>query len=140
MAFPEAVRDLVEGSDIHVQMLAYRILAQDDERARQLAVANLDILLGTLLRPLHRKTRLPAFDALANAARGDRQAAERVLDRARKALRLPDKRYPKEELVGLLGRVLYNQPDLQTAAERPRVYGLPESEPTPNSRIKEATL
>ena len=36
---PEAVRDLLEGSDIHVQMLAYRILSRDDDRARQMAVA-----------------------------------------------------------------------------------------------------
>ena len=34
---------------------------QDDDRARRLAADTLDILLGTLLRPLHRKTRLAAF-------------------------------------------------------------------------------
>ena len=61
LAVPEAVRDLIEASEVHVQMLAYRVLAQDDDRARALAVEGLDILLGTLLRPLHRKTRLAAF-------------------------------------------------------------------------------
>ncbi|NLE59636.1 MAG: gliding motility protein [Planctomycetes bacterium] len=126
---PRSVQDLVEGSDIHVQQLAYRILAQDDRRARALGVANLDILLGTLLRPLHRKTRLPAFDALANAARTDADAARRILDRARKALRLPDKKYPKEQLVGLLGLVLHARPELRSQAEQPVVYGLePEKE------------
>jgi len=121
---PQAVQDLLEGSDIHVQQLAYRVLAQDDERAGALAVANLDILLGTLLRPLHRKTRLPAFDALANAARADADSASRILDRARKALRLPDKKYPKEQLVGLLGWVLQARPELRSRAEQPVIYGL----------------
>ena len=124
LAVPRAVQDLVEGSDIHVQMLAYRVLAQDDERARNLAVANLDILLGTLLRPLHRKTRLPAFEALANAAAADPDAGARVLARAREALRLPDKKYPKEQLVGLIGRVLHAHPELRTDAEHPVVYGV----------------
>jgi hypothetical protein len=123
LGVPRAVRDLVEGSSIYVQMLAYRVLAADDDRARALAVENLDILLGTLLRPIHRKTRLPAFDALANAARADETAARRILDRARDALRLPDKRYPKAELVGLIARILQAHPGLRDAAEQPVVYG-----------------
>src|SRR5262249_31714685 len=56
LAAREAVRDLVEGSEVHVQMLGSRVLAQDDDRARRSAVDVLEILLGTLLRPLHRKT------------------------------------------------------------------------------------
>ena len=88
-------------------MLAYRVLAQDDDRARRLAVESLDILLGTLSRPLHRKTRLAAFGAVANAARADARAAARVLRRAREALRLPDTKYPKEQLVGLIGQILH---------------------------------
>lgn len=127
LAVPEAVRDLVEGSDIQVQKLAYRILAQDDDRARQLAVQSLDILLGTLLRPLHRKTRLEAFDALLNAARADADAARVILGRARKAFRLPDRGYPKERLVGLIGGILHAQPSLRSSKERPVVYGLSEA-------------
>ncbi len=123
LAVPEAVRDLVEGSDIHVQMLAYNVLAQDDDRARRLAVASLDILIGTLLRPLHRKTRLAAFRALANAARADADAGGLVHRRAREALRLPDKKYPKEELVGLIGQVLHHRPELRGPREQPVVYG-----------------
>jgi hypothetical protein len=122
LAVPQAVQDLVEGSDIHVQMLAYRVLAQDDDRARQLAVQSLDILLGTLWRPLHRKTRLAAFEALANAAAEDAKAARLVLHRAREALRLPDTKYPKEQLVGLIGRVLYARPELRRPREQPVVY------------------
>ncbi len=124
---PQAVRDLVEGSDIHVQMLAYRILARDDDRARQQAVQCADILIGTLLRPLHRKTRLAAFAALVNAARGDATCAQRLLGRAREALRLPDQRYPKEELVGLIGAILHHCPQLRSAREQPVVYGLTEA-------------
>jgi hypothetical protein len=127
LAVPEAVRDLIEGSEIHVQMLGYRVLAQDDDRARKLAALCLDILQGTLLRPLHRKTRLAAFAALANAARANAAAAERVLRRAREALRLPDTRYPKEQLVGLMARILHDRPELRGPREHPVVFGLQEA-------------
>lgn len=122
LAVPGAVRDLVEGSEINVQKLAYQILAQDDPRARAQAAANIEILIGTLLRPILRKTRLPAFDALANAARHDGKTAARVLARARDALRLPDKKYPKEELIALIGKVLASNPQLAAAREQPVVY------------------
>lgn len=124
---PTAVRDLVEGSDIHVQGLAYRVLAQDDDRARQLAVQTLEILIGTLSRPLHRQTRLAAFAALANAARADAGAARTILLRAREALRLPDRRYPKEQLIGLIGHVLHQRPELRGPKEQPVVYGWKEA-------------
>ncbi|MBI1247868.1 hypothetical protein GC197_08455 [bacterium] len=127
LAVPEAVRDLVEGSSIYVQMLGYRVLAQDDPRAEKLAVETIDILLGTLLRPLHRKTRIAAFGALRSAAKADAEVAQRVLDRAREALRLPDKRYPKEELIGLIGQILSLRPELRSEAERPVIYGLEEA-------------
>lgn len=127
LSVPDAVRDLIEGSEVHVQMLAYRVLAEADERARTLAAESLDILQGTLLRPLHRKTRLAAFGALANAAHADRGAAARVLRRAREALCLPDKRYPKEDLVGLIGQVLHAWPELRGPRERPIIYGLEEA-------------
>lgn len=117
-----AVQDLVEGSDIHVMSLAYRILAQRDQRAVKLAGANLDILLGTLLRPIHRKTRLAAFAAVANAARSGPDAAKRVLARARDALKLPDKKYPKAELIGLIGAVLEAAPELASSREKPVIY------------------
>jgi hypothetical protein len=129
LAVPGAVRDLVEGSDIHVQMLAYNVLAQDDDRARRLASESLDILAGTLLRPLHRKTRLAAFRTLANAATADADSGRFVLRRAREALRLPDKKYPKEELVGLIGRVLHVRPELRSVGEQPVIYGLEAAAP-----------
>ena len=119
---PEAVQDLVEGSNIHVMMLAYRVLALPDARARALAAANVEILLGTLLRPLHRKTRMAAFEALANAACHDEAIARHIHARAREALKLPDKKYPKAELIGLIARLLAAHPSLASAAERPIVY------------------
>ena len=122
LAVPGAVQDLIEGSNIHVMMLAYRVLALPDQRAQALAAAHVEILLGTLLRPLHRRTRLAAFDALVNAARGDAAVAARIHARAREALKLPDKRYPKAELIGLIGRILAIRPELATEAERPVVY------------------
>ncbi|HZZ79009.1 MAG TPA: hypothetical protein VFE62_10850 [Gemmataceae bacterium] len=127
LSVPDAVRDLIEGSEVHVQMLAYRVLAQDDERARKIAVESMEILLGTLLRPLHRKTRLAAFGALANAATSDCATATKILRRARDAMRLPDKKYPKEQLVGLIGQILHAWPDLRGPRERPVIYGLQEA-------------
>jgi hypothetical protein len=123
----EAVRDLIEGSEIHVQMLGYRVLGQDDERARRLAAKTIEILQGTLLRPLHRKTRLAAFSALLNAARYDLPTAQLVLKRSREAMRLPDKKYPKEELVGLMAHILHAQRPLRSPREQAVVYGLPEA-------------
>jgi len=122
LAVPEAVQDLIEGSNIHVMMLAYRVMALPDARARVLAATNIDILLGTLLRPIHRKTRMAAFEALANAARHDEATARRIHDRARDALKLPDKKYPKAELIGLIGNILAAHPGLAAPAERPVIY------------------
>ena len=122
LAVPQAVQDLVEGSNIHVMMLAYRVLALPDPRARALAAENVEILLGTLLRPLHRKTRMAAFEALANAARHDAAVAQRIHARAREALKLPDRKYPKPELIGLIASILAAHPALAGEAERPVVY------------------
>jgi len=118
---PAAVRDLVEGSEIHVQHLAYRVLALADARAARQASENLEILIGTLLRPLQRPTRLAAFGALANAAQSSADA-QLILAKAREAFVLPDERYPKEQLVGLIGKILARHPGLAAPAERPVVY------------------
>src|SRR6185436_12659622 len=99
LADPRSIADLVEGAEIHVMALAYRALALDDERARTLAAQNLPLLLGTLLRPLQRETRGLAFGALSNAAI-TLDTARIILARARDALNLPDKKYPKEKLIG----------------------------------------
>ncbi|QDU62821.1 hypothetical protein Pan216_36920 [Planctomycetes bacterium Pan216] len=117
-----AMSDLVEAADIHVQAFAYRALGRDDPRAKAIAGENLELLLGTLLRTLRRRTRLPAFAALRNAANSP-ENARRVLQRAREALDLPDKHYPKERLVGLIGQILHDWPELRGAGERPVIFG-----------------
>lgn len=115
------LQDLVEAQKIHVMGLAYRLLAMDDERARQAAATNVEILIGTLFRPIRRKTRLPAFTALVNAADTETKAT-RILAKAREALDLPDKFYPKEELVGLMGLLLHRWPSLRGEHEHPHTF------------------
>jgi hypothetical protein len=122
-----ALRDLVEASEIHVQHLAYRVLGLDDDRARTAAVDNLDILIGTLLRPLHRTTRLAAFGALKNAALASLPSARQIVERGRDALALPDKKYPKERLLALIGTILHRWPELRTPAEEPVIYRTKEA-------------
>ncbi len=117
----QSMADLVEAPEIHVQMLAYRALGRDDDRARERAAANLPVLIGTLLRPLHRATRILAFGALANAANTP-ERARTILTRAREALALPDVRYPKESLLGLIARLLHRWPELRGAGEQPTVF------------------
>ncbi len=121
LASGPAIRDLLEAPEIHAQAIAFRALSLDDARARQLAAANLDLLGATLLRPLRRRTRLLALRALQNAGHTLPDAA-RVLDQAREALHLPDLRYPKEELVGLIGALLHRHPALRGPTEVPVVY------------------
>lgn len=123
LADPAALEDLLEAPEIHVQALAYRALGTDDPRARALAARRLDLLLATLLRPLRRGTRQLAFRALENAAAESPEVAGRVLARGREALDLPDRGYPKESLVGLLGKILHRWPELRGPRERPVVWG-----------------
>ena len=118
-----AVRDLLESPQIHVQALAFRILGRDDPRARDIAAENADLLQATLFRPLHRRTRLLAFQALESAASRDEATGRYLLGRMREALILPEKRYPAEKLVGLIARVLSRWPSLRTPDEQPLIYG-----------------
>ncbi|MEZ5325085.1 MAG: hypothetical protein R3F19_08470 [Verrucomicrobiales bacterium] len=123
LAHPPSLADLIEAQEIHVMALAYRVLALDDDRARQAAVDSLDVLIGTLLRPLHRRTRMLAFDALLNAASAGELHASRILVRAREALDLPDQRYPKEALIGLIGKIIHRWPGLRSGTlEIPIIY------------------
>lgn len=117
-----AFQDLIEAPEIHAQKTAYRALTTGSSAATRLGKQNLTLLLGTLLRPLHRKTRLVAFQAL-EAICDDQQTAVRVLEGARQALDLPERGYPKEELVGLIGQLLNRWPELCSKREQRVVYG-----------------
>jgi hypothetical protein len=121
LADPRSLADLVEASEIHVMSLAYRALGLNDDRARTQASRHLPLLMGTLLRPMQRDTRTLAFGALANAA-GTLEAARFILERARDALNLPDVRYPKERLLGLIAQIIHRWPELRGAREQPVVY------------------
>jgi hypothetical protein len=57
------------------------------------------------------------------AGRHDLGSARRVLDRARQALDLPEKRYPREGLIGLCGALLRRWPELRGPREQPVIYG-----------------
>jgi hypothetical protein len=121
LADPRSMADLVEASEIHVMALAYRALGLADPRAREQAVTHLPLLMGTLLRPMQRDTRTLAFGALANGA-STLESARLILDRAKDALNLPDTRYPKERLLGLIAQLLHRWPELRGANEQPVIY------------------
>lgn len=121
LADPPSVRELLESPQIHVQVLAFRALSLDDDRARDIAAQNIDLLSATLLRPLFRRTRQLAFGALANATQRE-DDARFVLSRARDAMDLPDAGYPKQWLVELIGRVLARHPSLRSPREVPVVF------------------
>jgi hypothetical protein len=121
LADPRSMADLVEASEIHVMALAYRALGLDDPRACEQAANHLPLLLGTLLRPMQRGTRTLAFSALANAANTP-ETARIILDRAKDALHLPDVRYPKEKLLGLIAQIIHRWPELRSAREQPVIY------------------
>jgi hypothetical protein len=123
---PEVLRDLLESPVGQVQALALRVLAHEDDRARESASRNLDVLQATLLRPLHRRTRLWAFRALLGAAT-TLENAQLIHDKARQALDLPDKHYPKDRLIGLLGRLLRRWPELRSGREAPVIYSPPQA-------------
>lgn len=122
LARPHHLRDLLESPSIFVQDLAWRILGSDDPRARAAAAVSLPHLLATLLRPLHRSTRLHAFAALRNAAFHGPEEGRRVVERIRQALDLPEKRYPREALIGLIGHILARYPELRDPAEQRVVH------------------
>ena len=121
LADPRSLADLVEASEIHVMALAYRALGLADSRARAQAVTHLPLLMGTLLRPMQRDTRTLAFGAVANGA-STFESARPILDRSKDALNLPDTRYPKERLLGLIAQLLHRWPELRGAKEQPVVY------------------
>jgi hypothetical protein len=118
---PRAITELLEAPNIYVQRLAFVALGLDDPRAGERARENLPMLLATLLRPLHRRTRLLALRALERAAEAP-EAAARVVARARQALALPEKGYPREALYTLIARVVARHPSLAGPREQRVVY------------------
>lgn len=118
---PDLVGDLLESPAITVQSLAWRVLAAEDPRASGVAARHLDLLLPGLLRRLHVATRRWVLKALENAAI-DEEHALRIVVKAKDALDLPAERYPREMLIGLIGRLLHRYPTLRGGGEHPQVY------------------
>jgi hypothetical protein len=58
---------------------------------------------------------------LANAA-NSLVAARLILERAKDALNLPDVRYPKEQLLALIAKVIHRWPELRGPREQFVVY------------------
>jgi hypothetical protein len=70
---------------------------------------------------MHRKSRLVALRAVANAATTP-DNARKILARAKQALDLSDKGYPKEHLFSLLAELCQRWPELRGPKEQPIVY------------------
>lgn len=116
-----ALVDLLEAPEIHAQRVAFRALSLNDKRSGAFAAQHRRLLGAALLRPLHRRTRAIAFDAIRRGA-SDRAAAEFFLRQAREAAYLPSRRYPMEELIHLIGDILMMHPELRLEDEKPRVF------------------
>ena len=117
----DAVRDFLEGANLHVQALGYRVLAQDDARARELAAENVDVIQACLFRNLYERTRSWGLEALKNAA-VDADRARQIVRRAKSALKLPDKRYPKDDVIAMIGEILHRYPQVRGASEQPVIH------------------
>lgn len=118
-----AVRNLLESPLSYVQVLALRVLGCDDPRVCQLAANNADLLQAMLFQRMRRSTRLLVFKALESAAKHDEATAVFLVGKMREALVLPQRHFPTEQLVGLIGKVLHWWPSACSPREVARVYG-----------------
>lgn len=113
-------RDLLEASYEPSRHIALQMIARSTDA--ELAVANIDHLTAYLLDEARRETRIAAFECLALAARHSREIAETILGHARAALDLRRKRYPRDRLIRLVGRILAAWPELRGPREQPTIY------------------
>ena len=116
LASPAAIRDLLESPETYAQQLGFRILALDELQARTIAADNLDLLKAALLRRMPRRVRLTAFRAMDNVSQ-ELVSATKIVAAVRIACELPDRGYPKDHLIALLGRVLHRHPSLRSPEE-----------------------
>jgi hypothetical protein len=112
LACPDAVRDLLECAEPHAQLIAFRALASEHTSAGKLGRANLDMLRAALLAPMPRRVRLVAFAAVKRAAETQR-ASRQLVDAMREALHVSSPRYPREDLLLVLGALLARWPALR---------------------------
>ncbi len=119
---PQLLVDMAESSNDAVRRLAFRALATNDPVAQRAGVKCLDALLGVLLTPMNMQMRRDGLAALANAGESDLEAAKLILPRAIDALDIADRRYPREGLLGLIGRVAGAWPELSGQAGSATVF------------------
>ena len=120
LAFPDALAQLLAAAEVHVRAAAFRAMGLDDDAARRLAAEHLDALLAAATCPLPARVRTLAWRAAENGAATSAEAAQRVQQGCRQALRLP--KYPREQVLGVLGRLLHRWPQLRVPTEQPTVY------------------
>ena len=117
------VRDLLEAPCEDARRVGLQLLGICGADAVDVAVRNADHLAAYLLAECRRSTRIAAFNALAVAATHSRPVADAVLFRAREALDLRRRAYPRDRLIALIGNILHRWPELRTPTEHPVEYG-----------------
>ncbi len=118
----EMLGDMAETGNRHVRQLAYKALAADDKRAREAAARSLDVLMGAFFLPMDSRSRRDGLKALANAGLADVEAARAILPRAREALDMPGKGYPRQHVAGLIGQLLGAWPELAGERDTVMIY------------------
>jgi hypothetical protein len=108
--------DMAESANDAVRGLAFKTLAVNDPRAKKAALTCVDALMGVMLAPLNTRMRRDGLAALANAGEADLEAAKMILPRAQDALEIADRRYPRQGLVSLIGRLMGAWPELAAGA------------------------
>ena len=116
----DRARDLLEAPYERSRWIGLRMIADSGDGER--AAANLDHLNSFFLDEASRRTRLAAFDCLALAAGQSEAIAASILARARAALDLRRKRYPRDRLICLIGQVLAAWPALRGPREQRVVF------------------
>ena len=120
------VRDLLEATNEDARRVGLRLIVEAGPEGADAAMRNSDHLLAYLLNEASRGSRIDALNALALAAEQSRVIADQVLFRAREALDLRRKRYPRDRVIELIGRIVHRWPDLRDPREVPVVFGAAE--------------
>jgi hypothetical protein len=118
----DRARDLLESTYEGSRRMAMRMIAAAGDAGVDAAVGNVDHLGAYLLDEASRATRIAALDALAVAAEASPEIAADVLARARAALDLRRKRYPRDRVIELIGRILWRWPELRGDREQPVIH------------------
>lgn len=109
---PEYIRDLLESPNIFVQIKAFEILKLKDSRVIQPIKTNIDILLATILKRYYKRTLTLLFEVLEYGIVNDPDIARIAMPKLMEALTIRAKKYPRDKIIALLGRLKYYNPEL----------------------------